>query len=54
LDVRLHRSLQSGEVRGPEPVQEVPHSSQTVGTNQEQVASALASLRDEACASKDS
>jgi hypothetical protein len=40
-------------VRGPEPVQEVPHCGQTVGANQEQVASAFAPLGDEACTAKD-
>jgi hypothetical protein len=53
LDVCLGGSLRSGEVCGPESVQEVPHSSQAVGANQEQVAGALAPFGDKTCASKD-
>jgi hypothetical protein len=51
--VRLRRSFQAGEVRGPEPIQEVTDGRKAIRANHEQMASALAPLGDKACPPKD-
>ena len=52
-NVCLRRSLQTGEMGGPEPIQEVTHGGETVRANHEQMTGALTLLGDKACTSKD-
>src|SRR5438309_71523 len=51
--VSFCRTLQPGEVRRPEPVEEVPHRSEPVGANHERMTGAVAPLRDQARTAKD-
>jgi hypothetical protein len=51
--VGLRRPLQAGQVRGPEPIQEVTDGREAIRAHQEQMAGALALLADEARTSED-
>src|SRR2546429_2554235 len=50
---RFGGSLQTFEVGRPKSIEEIAHSGEAVGAHDEQVASALAPLGDEACRPKD-